>query len=175
MAQKVTVILTDDLSGEEATRTVQFGIHGKQYEIDLTDKHADELDAALEKFIKAGRTVGNASTGRSRRSTSTKNNGPDPARVRKWAAMNSIEVNPRGRIPKEIIERYEAANGKPVEAPKPAESSQKPAQAAEKPKEQAKPAEAPKSPQKGAQTTKSTAEKVAKEEEKKGTQKPASK
>ncbi|MGH3966503.1 MAG: histone-like nucleoid-structuring protein Lsr2, partial [Pseudonocardiaceae bacterium] len=40
MAQKVAVLLIDDISGEPADETVRFGLDGKDYEIDLTAKHA---------------------------------------------------------------------------------------------------------------------------------------
>lgn len=110
MAQKVIVQLTDDIDGGEATRTVQFGIHGKTYEIDLNDDNAAELDAALEKFIKAGRTVSTGRSTRSRRASSgAAASGVDPAAVRKWAEAQGIEVNPRGRIKKDIVDQYIAA------------------------------------------------------------------
>lgn len=167
MAQHVSVLLIDDINGEEAERTVQFGLDGRDYEIDLTKAHAEELEQSLAKFIEKARRVSASPTrsrGTARRSTST---GPDPARVRKWAAMNGIEVNERGRIPKDIIERYEASNGKapaasqtpekPAEEEKP-KQAEKPAQkAAEKPQEQSKTAA-----KKPAASTKQTA--AAKEE-----------
>lgn len=137
MAQHVSVLLIDDIDGTEAERTVQFGLDGRDYEIDLSQAHADELEKSLTKFIeKARRVSATPARGKTtRRATST---GPDPARVRKWAAMNGIEVNERGRIPKDIVERYEAANGKTPAAP----------QAGEKPDEQEKPKQTQKTAQK---------------------------
>ena len=40
MAQKVNVILIDDIDGSEATETVSFGLDGTQYEMDLNLQHA---------------------------------------------------------------------------------------------------------------------------------------
>src|SRR4029453_385448 len=40
MAQKVHIVLEDDLDGSPATETVSFGLDGKTYEIDLNDKNA---------------------------------------------------------------------------------------------------------------------------------------
>ena len=37
MARKVQVILTDDVDGSEAAETVNFGLDGVTYEIDLSD------------------------------------------------------------------------------------------------------------------------------------------
>ena len=43
MAQKVQVLLVDDLDGGEASETVTFALDGTSYEIDLSGKNADEL------------------------------------------------------------------------------------------------------------------------------------
>ena len=40
MAQKVQVLLTDDLDGSAANETVRFRLDGTEYEIDLNAKHA---------------------------------------------------------------------------------------------------------------------------------------
>ena len=43
MAQKVQVLLVDDLDGSEATETVTFGLDGVSYEIDLSSGNASKL------------------------------------------------------------------------------------------------------------------------------------
>ena len=43
MAQKVQTLFIDDLDGSEAAGTVQFGLDGASYEIDLNSKHAEAL------------------------------------------------------------------------------------------------------------------------------------
>ncbi|CAM5341078.1 hypothetical protein SANTM175S_06449 [Streptomyces antimycoticus] len=55
MAQKVQVLLVDDLDGGEADETVTFSLDGKSYEIDLTTTNADKLRDALEPYTKGGR------------------------------------------------------------------------------------------------------------------------
>ena len=55
MAQKVKIILIDDLDGGEADETVKFGLDGTQYEIDLSSAHADELRNALATYVSAAR------------------------------------------------------------------------------------------------------------------------
>lgn len=68
MAKHVQVQLIDDLDGvTEATETVSFGLDGVAYEIDLTDRHASDLRAALTTYVGAARMVGRASA--KRRST----------------------------------------------------------------------------------------------------------
>ncbi|HRK44564.1 MAG TPA: Lsr2 family protein, partial [Nocardioides sp.] len=43
MAQKVHIVLEDDLDGSDATQTVSFALDGTAYEIDLNDKNAAAL------------------------------------------------------------------------------------------------------------------------------------
>ncbi|WP_141275556.1 histone-like nucleoid-structuring protein Lsr2, partial [Streptomyces cacaoi] len=61
MAQKVQVLLVDDLDGGEADETVTFALDGKTYEIDLNTTNADKLRSALEPFLKSGRRTGGRS------------------------------------------------------------------------------------------------------------------
>ncbi|THA57706.1 Lsr2 family protein [Streptomyces sp. A0958] len=111
MAQKVQVLLVDDLDGGEADETVTFALDGKTYEIDLTTSNADKLRSLLEPYAKNGRrTGGRAATGRGKgRAVSGGNK--DTAEIRKWARENGHNVNDRGRVPAEIREAYEKANG----------------------------------------------------------------
>src|SRR5947209_9796942 len=55
MAQRVNVVLVDDIDGSDATETVTFGLDGVQYEIDLSEGHADELRQAMALYIGHGR------------------------------------------------------------------------------------------------------------------------
>ncbi|MBH5335691.1 Lsr2 family protein [Streptomyces pactum] len=111
MAQKVQVLLVDDLDGGEADETVTFALDGKTYEIDLNTANADKLRAALEPFTKSGRrTGGRAATGRTRTRTGS-GSSQDTAKIRAWAKENGYEVNDRGRVPATVREAYEKANG----------------------------------------------------------------
>ncbi|KNB52056.1 histone-like nucleoid-structuring protein Lsr2 [Streptomyces caatingaensis] len=110
MAQKVQVLLVDDLDGGEADETVTFALDGKTYEIDLNTANADKLRAALEPYAKNGRRTGGRSTGRARGRAASAGS-PDTAKIRAWAKENGYNVNDRGRVPAEIREAYEKANG----------------------------------------------------------------
>ena len=66
MAQKVHIVLVDDLDGSEATESVSFGLDGTSYEIDLNDANAARLRDALAEFVGHARKVGSA-TRRGRR------------------------------------------------------------------------------------------------------------
>lgn len=43
MAEKVLVELVDDLDGSIATQTIDFSLDGQNFEIDLNDRHAQQL------------------------------------------------------------------------------------------------------------------------------------
>ncbi|MBO8189561.1 histone-like nucleoid-structuring protein Lsr2 [Streptomyces spirodelae] len=112
MAQKVQVLLVDDLDGGEADETVTFALDGKSYEIDLTTANADKLRSALEPYLKNGRrTGGRSSRGKGSRTGSASGSSQDTAKIRAWAKEQGYEVNDRGRVPASIREAYEKANG----------------------------------------------------------------
>ncbi|MFG3260485.1 Lsr2 family protein [Streptomyces sp. NPDC048172] len=113
MAQKVQVLLVDDLDGGEADETVTFALDGKTYEIDLTTANADKLRSALEPYLKGGRRTGGRSArgGKGGRAATGGGAGQDTAKIRAWAKEQGYEVNDRGRVPASIREAYEKANG----------------------------------------------------------------
>jgi hypothetical protein len=108
MAQRTEIILTDDLDGSPADETVRFGVDGTHYEIDLSKGHAEELRAALAPFVQAARRVPAASR-RAGRAAGRKA-GPSPADVRAWAKTEGIEVKEKGRVPSDLMVRFQAAN-----------------------------------------------------------------
>lgn len=111
MAQRITTTITSDLSDADGAETVTFGLHGAQYEIDLTPDEQKDLDKALEPFLNAARRAGGSTRRASRpASGATSNgNGVDAKAVRAWAAENNIEVSPRGRINGKVLEQFRAA------------------------------------------------------------------
>jgi hypothetical protein len=112
VAQKVQVLLLDDLSGGEAEETVTFALDGKSYEIDLNSENADKLRSALDPYVKAGRRSGGGRAARGRGRAAAPAGGTssqDTAKIRAWAKENGYEVNDRGRVPANIREAYEKA------------------------------------------------------------------
>ncbi|MER6446370.1 hypothetical protein DEJ51_18700 [Streptomyces venezuelae] len=108
MAQKVQVLLVDDLDGGEADETVTFALDGKTYEIDLTTANAEKLRGLLDPYTKGGRrTGGRASAGRTKGRTAVASGNPDTAEIRAWAKSQGMSVNDRGRVPQEIRDAYE--------------------------------------------------------------------
>jgi sRNA-binding protein len=107
MAQKVQVLLVDDLDGSEATETVTFGLDGVLYEIDLSSGNAGRLRNELAQYVEHARKA-NAPSRRRRART-----GPGrerSAQIREWAKARGFKVNERGRIPANIVAEYEAAH-----------------------------------------------------------------
>ncbi len=112
MAQKVQVLLVDDLEGGDADETVTFALDGKTYEIDLNTKNAEKLRGALADFVGAGRrTGGRSGRGKGRSGSASAGGSQETAKIRAWAKENGYEVNDRGRVPATIREAYEKANG----------------------------------------------------------------
>lgn len=106
MAQKVQVLLVDDLDHGEADETVSFSLDGVAYEIDLSGDNAQQLRDSLQPFVKVARR---ASAGRRRRSRAASSR-ERSADIRAWAKAHGIKVNERGRIPQTVVEQYEAAH-----------------------------------------------------------------
>jgi Lsr2 len=106
MAQRTQVVFTDDIDGSEATGTVRFGLAGTSYEVDLSQKNADKLAQILEPYIAAARK-GARSTRRTARNP--RPTGPSPQEVRSWARAEGIDVKDKGRVPAELIVRFQAA------------------------------------------------------------------
>lgn len=109
MAKKVTTILIDDIDKTEANETVQFGLDGINYEIDLNTAHATELREALRRWVAAGRKV----QGRRRRGTGTPVNTEAREfnrKVREWAKTEGISVSDRGRVAAWVVDKYRRAH-----------------------------------------------------------------
>ena len=108
MAQKVHIVLKDDLDGSEATQTVTFGLDGTSYEIDLNDKNAAALRDAVATYVGHARKVSGSRRGR--RSAASSGSGTSAREIRDWARSNGHKVPERGRIPAVVREAFEAAH-----------------------------------------------------------------
>ena len=109
MAQKVQVVLIDDLDGGQADDTVTFSLDGVAYEIDLSHDNAAALRDAFAAYVGHARRVGGPRRSSGRGATRTAN-GTNPAEVREWAKSQGIAVNERGRISAELQATYRAAH-----------------------------------------------------------------
>ena len=109
MAQKVHIVLEDDIDGGEATETVSFGLDGTAYEIDLGEQNATALRDALAIYVGHGRKVG-AGSRRGRRIGAPSDGSATAREMREWARSNGIPVIERGRVSAEVREAYAAAH-----------------------------------------------------------------
>jgi hypothetical protein len=107
MAQKVNIVLIDDLDDSDASETVSFGLDGTSYEIDLNDANAAALRESFSAYVGHARKV-TAARGRRPRSTTT-TSGPSARELRDWARSNGYKVSDRGRVPAEVREAFDAA------------------------------------------------------------------
>jgi hypothetical protein len=109
VAQRTKVLIVDDLDGTELPdgqgQSIAFSLDGVSYEIDLSNKNADQLRKDVKRYTDAARKV-------SRRSPtpSPRKSREDTAEIRAWAKSNGHEVSERGRIPSAVIQAFEAAN-----------------------------------------------------------------
>ncbi len=120
MAQKVQVILVDDVDGGEASETVSFALDGVSYEIDVSESNASALRDALAPWVGHARRVGGrggsssgGSGGSSRAKSSGRSRGNskfDLTDVRSWARENGFQVSDRGRVSGEVLAAYEKAH-----------------------------------------------------------------
>jgi hypothetical protein len=122
VAQKVVVSLVDDLDETEADETVEFGIDGATYEIDLSDSNAAKLRDVLADYVAHSRRLAGRRRPASRASAPAS---AAPARksggrasvdreqnqaIREWARKQGMTVSERGRIPSEVSEAYHKAH-----------------------------------------------------------------
>lgn len=114
MAQQTIVTLIDDINGQQAVETVQFGVDGVQYEIDLSEENSARLRGALAEFRQHGRKLAKLPksliTRTSGRAGGMPNNRAQTQAIRAWARSQGIQLADRGRIPVGIIEQFEAAH-----------------------------------------------------------------
>ena len=113
MAKQVITVLTDDLDGGDADRTVEFGLDGVNYTIDLSEKNAGKLrkvlDPYLEKATRIGRgTAAGRVTSRTAAAQPSRSSRDQNQAIREWAKKNGHEVSDRGRIPTGVVEAFHA-------------------------------------------------------------------
>jgi hypothetical protein len=106
VAQRTQILYVDDIDGSEAEGTVRFGLDGAEYEIDLNKKHSAQFTKAIRPYIDAARKV-SSSRRPARGSRPARHNQSD---VRAWARSQGLKISDRGRIPADVLARYESAH-----------------------------------------------------------------
>jgi Lsr2 len=111
VAQKVSVTYACDYDAKEIPqgqhRLRRFSIDGRDYEIDLCLKHSERFDEALGRYASHARK---SSTRPPRTKRRTAAHRKHSAEVRSWAKTQGLTVSERGRIPAEVVSKYEASH-----------------------------------------------------------------
>ena len=111
MAQKVSVTYACDYDQKEIPdgqhRLRRFSIDGRDYEIDLCLKHSERLDDALVRYATHARKSSARPLRTKRRTAAHRKHS---AGVRAWAKTQGLTVSERGRIPAEVVSKYEASH-----------------------------------------------------------------
>lgn len=121
MAQKTVVTLIDDLDQSEADETVEFGLDGVIYEIDLSEENATSLRDVLDDYVQharrqggrrrsAGRSTNGRASGRAANTAAPAGDRAQNQAIREWARRQGMTVSDRGRIPTEVTEAYHKAH-----------------------------------------------------------------
>ncbi|QGS25827.1 Lsr2 [Gordonia bronchialis] len=117
--QKVTFV--DDLDGHQIdsddAHTVSWSWLGVDYELDVSTANLNKVEngkVTVAKLLDVSTRVGGrkrptAARTASAPSTSSKSGSPT-TEIREWAIGAGYDVAPRGRLPQNIIEAYEAAH-----------------------------------------------------------------
>lgn len=106
MAQQTRILLTDDMDGSPADTTVRFDFGGASYEIDLSEAHAGQFAKAMEPYLENARRVS-----RQRRPAQAPSRiRHDQSEVRTWAREQGLKISERGRIPADVLAKFEAAH-----------------------------------------------------------------
>jgi nucleoid-associated protein Lsr2 len=105
VASRTVRVLTDDTDGSEAQVTVNFGLDGTQYEIDLSEANAKKLLGALDPWMNAARRT---RAPKGRRGSQTNSNA-DMKAVREWAKQQKLNVSDRGRVSAKVRQAYDQA------------------------------------------------------------------
>jgi hypothetical protein len=112
--QRVEVQLEDDLTGGPADETVEFGIDGKSYAVDLNARHAAEFRRQLARFVENARPVRSRARGTIRTAASRERS----RQIRAWAEQQGLDVAEYGRLPGSIVHQYETAGSGTKSAPR---------------------------------------------------------
>lgn len=108
--------LVDDLDGTDAEMTLEFGLDGTEYAIDLNDPHYEEYRKVLELLASKGRVVTREPVKVKRTLSTGKKTSVvgKTQEMREWLRANGHNVSDRGRVPTHLVDLYETRPRGPV-------------------------------------------------------------
>ncbi|HEV2376714.1 MAG TPA: Lsr2 family protein [Streptosporangiaceae bacterium] len=111
MAQQVSVTYACDYDQREIPhgqhRVRRFSLDGRDYEMDLCEKHSEKFDETLGRFATHARKAAGRQPRTKRRTAAHRKHS---AEVRAWAKEHGMSVSERGRIPAEVVKSYESSH-----------------------------------------------------------------
>lgn len=99
--------LEDDLTGGAADETIEFGLDGRTYELDLNARHAATFRRQLAPFVEHARL---AHAQRGHVKTRTAASRERSRQIRAWAEDEGLDVSAHGRLPGNVIRQYQTAH-----------------------------------------------------------------
>lgn len=121
--RKEIVEYIDDLDGEPIdaglAQTIRFTVDNVDYEIDLRPAHVEQLRRDMTRWIAAARPPcgdpdhrhGTAPAAETKRPVAARDR-YQLAAVRSWAKSQGITVPARGRVPRQVLEQFDAAHSR---------------------------------------------------------------
>lgn len=110
MAVEITRTVTSDLSKAKGAVRKQYTLDGTRYAIDVTEQEWNDFLAseAVAQFVMFSRTLSSKGDGNDE---NDEHESPktEAQEIREWAQANGIDVSERGRVAKDVVERYKAA------------------------------------------------------------------
>jgi hypothetical protein len=111
VVQKVSVTYACDYDQKEIPqdqhRVRRFSFDGRDYEIDLCAMHSSRFDETINRYAEHARKSPAHPPEVKRRTAAHRQRS---ASVRAWAKTMGMAVGDRGRIPADVVARYEAAH-----------------------------------------------------------------
>jgi len=98
VAQKIQILLIDDLDGSAAEGTVRFALDGAEHEIDLNAEHDRELRDALTRYVNAARRAG-SSARKLARSSRGPGSGPNTTQLASGPGHRASRQKPAAGCP----------------------------------------------------------------------------
>jgi hypothetical protein len=112
MAKKKAVGSVDDLDGTTADETIEFGIDGQRYAIELSSANAEVLRHTLKEWADRARRVGVPRQRHVARVDPWRKHvsGDERLEIRAWCQDNGYRVGSRGPLPFGAVDAFRTAN-----------------------------------------------------------------
>lgn len=104
MARETIINLIDDIDGTKADVTIKYAFDGNNYEVDLTDDHAEDFREHMQEWLDRSRRIGQANN------SARAGVNSETGKIREWAREQGIDVPQRGRLSDEIRKAWENRN-----------------------------------------------------------------